>query len=165
MILKWRKRNYYIVHREWPYKNIKPRIIIEKYMENDDKTELKDYKFMCFNGKVRCSFVCSDRYGKDGLKVDFYDLEWNKMPFQRHYPNSKKDIPKPKNYDLMIKLAEKLSSGIPFLRVDFYEINGKVYFGELTFFPGSGFEEFTPEEYDRMLGDMLELPKEKRVEK
>ena len=84
------------------------------------------------------------------------------MPFQRHYPNSNQDIPKPRKYELMIELAEKLSEGIPFVRVDFYEINGKVYFGELTFFPGSGFEEFTPEKYDRILGDMLELPKEKR---
>lgn len=151
------KRNYYYTGREWPYKNIKPRIIIEKYME--DSEDPKDYKFMCFNGKVKCSFVCSDRRGKDGLKVDFYDLQWNKMPFQRHYPNSKIDIPKPKNYALMIDLAEKLSKEIPFLRVDFYEFNDKVYFGELTFFPGSGFEEFTPSEYDEILGNMLELPK------
>lgn len=159
------KRNYYNVGREWPYKNVKPRIIVEKYMEDKAQEELKDYKFMSFNGKVKCSFVCSDRYGEDGLKVDFYDLEWNKMPFQRHYPNSKENIQKPKNYELMIQLAEKLSNGIPFVRVDFYEINGKVYFGELTFFPGSGFEEFTPEKYDRILGDMLELPKKKREEK
>ena len=161
-INRWLKRKYYYVHKEWPYKNIKPRIIIEKYMEDSAQYELKDYKFMCFNGKVKCSFVCSDRYGEGGLKVDFYDLEWKKMPFQRHYPNSNQDIPKPRKYELMIELAEKLSEGIPFVRVDFYEINGKVYFGELTFFPGSGFEEFTPEKYDRILGDMLELPKEKR---
>lgn len=159
------KKNYYKYNKEWPYKNVKPRIIIEKYMEDKAQEELKDYKFMSFNGKVKCSFVCSDRYGEDGLKVDFYDLEWNKMPFQRHYPNSKENIQKPKNYELMIQLAEKLSNGIPFVRVDFYEINGKVYFGELTFFPGSGFEEFTPEKYDRILGDMLELPKKKREEK
>ena len=159
------KRNYYNAGREWPYKNVKPRIIIEKYMQDGIQDELMDYKFMCFNGKVKCSFVCSERYEKDGLKVDFYDLNWNKMPFQRHYPNSNKDIPKPKNYELMIQLAEKLSKEIPFVTVDFYEINGKVYFGELTFFPGSGFEEFTPEKYDKILGDMLELPKEKREEK
>lgn len=159
------KRNYYNYNKEWPYKNIKPRIIIEKYMKDEKQNELKDYKFMCFNGKVKCSFVCSDRYENGGLKVDFYDLQWKKMPFQRHYPNSNKDIPKPKNYELMINLAEKLSKDIPFVRVDFYEIDEKVYFGELTFFPGSGFEKFTPEKYDKILGDMLELPKEKRVEK
>lgn len=155
---KWLKRKYYYFHREWPYKNIKPRIIIEEYMkDNTKKDELKDYKFMCFNGKVKCAFVCSDRYEKDGLKVDFYDLEWRKMPFQRHYPNSKENIPKPKNYELMIELAEKLAKGITFIRVDFYEINERVFFGELTFFPGSGFEEFTPEEYDEFLGEMLDL--------
>lgn len=156
---KWLKRNYYYVHREWPYKNIKPRLIIEKYMKEENKEELTDYKFMCFNGKVKCSFVCLDRYSKDGLKVDFYDINWKKLPFSRHYPNSDIIIPKPHNYELMINLAEKLSKGIPFVRVDFYEINGKVYFGELTFYPGSGFEEFKPEKFDKILGDLIKLPK------
>ena len=159
------KKNYYNYSKEWPYKNVKPRIIIEKYMSNGNENELKDYKFMCFKGKVKCSFVCSDRNNEKGLKVDFYDLNWEKMPFERHYPNSNKDIPRPQNYELMIKLAESLAKNIPFVRVDFYEVNKKVYFGEMTFFPGSGFEEFTPEKYDKILGDMLELPKEKREEK
>ena len=134
-------------------------------MQDRGEDELKDYKLMCFNGKVKCSFVCSDRYNNKGLKVDFFDINWNKMPFERKYPNSTQKIQKPINYELMIEFAEKLSRNIPFLRVDFYEINGKIYFGELTFFPGSGFEEFRPEKYDRILGDMLELPKEKREEK
>lgn len=155
------KNNYYYIGREWPYKNVKPKIIAEKYMKEDKKEELTDFKFMCFNGKVKCSFVCLDRYSKDGLKIDFYDLSWQKMPFSRHYPNSNQILPKPQNYDLMINLAERLSIGIPFVRVDFYEIKGKVYFGELTFYPGSGFEEFEPEKYDRILGDWLILPKEK----
>lgn len=155
---KWLKRKYYYLHREWPYKNVKPRIIIEKYMKNKEDTVLKDYKFMCFNGKVKCSFVCSNRNSKIGLNVDFYDLNWNKMPFERHYPNSNSVIEKPINYDLMIELAEKLSKNIPFVRVDFYEVDKKLYFGELTFYPGAGFEEFNPEEYDKKLGGMLELP-------
>ena len=87
-VIKNLKRNFYLAGREWPYKNIKPRIIIEKYMQNKDEDELKDYKLMCFNGKVRCSFVCSDRYNNKGLKVDFFDINWNKMPFERKYPNS-----------------------------------------------------------------------------
>lgn len=161
-VIKNLKRNFYLAGREWPYKNIKPRIIIEKYMQNKDEDELKDYKLMCFNGKVRCSFVCSDRYNNKGLKVDFFDINWNKMPFERKYPNSTQKIQKPQNYELMIELAESLAKNIPFVRVDFYEVNKKVYFGEMTFFPGSGFEEFTPEKYDKILGDMLELPKEKR---
>ena len=159
------RKNYYYATREWPYKNIKPRIIVEKYLENKNKEELIDYKFMCFNGKVKCSFVCLDRRAHGGLKVDFYDLNWKKMPFQRHYPNSKKILPKPQNYELMLELAEKLAMEIPFVRVDFYEINGKVYFGELTFFPGAGLEEFTPQEYDKRLGDLLDLSLIERKER
>lgn len=153
------KQNYFYAGREWPYKNVKPRIIIEEYINSKDKTELIDYKFMCFNGKVECSFVCLDRGSKEGLKVDFYDLEWKKMPFERHYPNSDREIEKPKNYDLMINLAERLAQKMNFVRVDFYEVDGKIYFGELTFFPGSGFEEFRPEKYDTILGELLKMPK------
>ena len=159
------KKNYYYYSKEWPYKNVKPRIIIEKYLKDDKEEDLKDYKFMCFGGKVKCSFVCLNRNSEKGLHINFYDLDWNKMPFKRHYPNSNTVVPKPINYELMIKLAEKLAKDIPFVRVDFYEVNGNVYFGELTFYPGSGMEEFEPEEYDKILGDMLMLPTNKVGEK
>lgn len=155
------KKNYYYEWREWPYKNIKPRIIAEKYMKDQNNDNLLDYKFMCFNGKVKCIFICSDRYSDSGLKVTFFNKNWNKMPFERHYPSSNKLIPKPLNYELMIELAEKLSKGVPFLRVDFYEVNGKIYFGELTFYPGSGVEEFTPIEWDYILGSWIQLPEKK----
>lgn len=151
------KRKYYYVHREWPYKNVKPRIIAEKYMSNDNGEDLNDYKLMCFNGQVKATFVCSDRFSEDGLKVTFYDTNWKRMPFERHYPASKTDIARPKTYDEMLILAEKLAFQIPFVRVDFYEVHGRVYFGELTFFPGSGYEEFTPEEWDKKLGDWINL--------
>lgn len=151
------KRKYYYVHREWPYKNVKPRIIAEKYMSNDNGEDLNDYKLMCFNGQVKATFVCSDRFSEDGLKVTFYDTNWKRMPFERHYPASKTDIARPKTYDEMLILAEKLAFQIPFVRVDFYEVYGRVYFGELTFFPGSGYEEFTPEEWDKKLGDWINL--------
>lgn len=150
-------RNFYWVSREWPYKDVKPRIIAEEYLTSDEDGDLKDYKFMCFNGEAKCSFVCSDRFSNEGLKVTFYDREWKKLPFERHYPKSNKDIAKPQNYELMIQLAERLSSNIPFVRVDFYEANEKVYFGEMTFFPGSGLEEFTPKEWDYKLGEMIDL--------
>lgn len=153
---KWLNRNYYYSGREWPYKSIKPRIIIEEYMEDKNTKDLLDYKLMCFNGKVKCSFVCSNR--KKELYVDFYDLNWNKMPFERHYKNSKKIITEPRNYKLMIELSEKLAKNIPFIRADWYEINERLYFGELTFYPGSGFEEFKPEKWDEILGQMIELP-------
>lgn len=155
---KWLKRKYYFLHREWPYKNVKPRIIAETYIENKEEIGLKDYKFMCFNGKVKCSFVCTNRNSKQGLSVDFFDLNWEKMPFTRHYPNSGEHINKPINYNQMLQLAEKLARNIPFVRVDFYEVNRKIYFGELTFYPGAGFEEFSPEKYDRILGEWLDLP-------
>ena len=155
---KWLKRKYYFLHREWPYKNVKPRIIAETYIENKEEIGLKDYKFMCFNGKVKCSFVCTNRNSKQGLSVDFFDLNWKKMPFTRHYPNSGEHINKPINYNQMLQLAEKLAKNIPFVRVDFYEVNRKIYFGELTFYPGAGFEEFSPEKYDRVLGEWLDLP-------
>lgn len=164
-INKFLRKNYYYEGREWPYKNVKPRIIIEKFMQDENKQELKDYKLMCFNGKVKCIFVCSNRDTEIGLNIDIFDTNWNKMLFGRiNHPNSKIPIAKPYNLDKMIMLAEKLSKDISFIRVDFYEINGKIYFGELTFYPAAGFEKFEPEEYDKILGDILELPKTKTGE-
>ena len=154
------KRNYYYVHREWPYKNVKPLIIIEKFMETKDN-DLTDYKFMCFNGKPEIIFTCTERFSGNGLKVTFFDPKWHKLPFERYYPQSKEKIPKPKNLNKMLELAKILSKDIPFVRVDFYEINNKIYFSELTFYPGSGYETFTPEVWDYKLGDMLELPQER----
>ncbi|MEC1760392.1 ATP-grasp fold amidoligase family protein [Schinkia azotoformans] len=152
------RKNYYWSWREWPYKSIRPRIICEELLIEESGNELLDYKFMSFNGNVKCSFVCLNRKSPTGLNVDFYDMEWNPMPFERHYPSSGKKIAKPKNFDKMVKLAEKLSKGMPFIRVDFYEVNGRVYFGELTLYPGSGFEEFTPDSYDELLGNWISLP-------
>lgn len=152
--------NYYYLWREWPYKNIKARIIAEKYIDTGNESELLDYKLMCFNGKVKCTFVCSDRQKKD-LKVTFYDMNWNVMPFERHYPKSNEPIDRPVKFSEMVRLAEYLAENLPFVRVDFYEINHKIYFGELTFFPGSGLEGFTPEEWDCKLGEWLTLPNRK----
>ena len=152
------RRNMFWWGREWPYKDVKPRIIAEQYMEDADTAELRDYKFMCFDGEVRCSFICSDRFSDAGLHVTFFDKEWNVLPFERHYPSRKDGLPKPHNYEKMVELAEKLSKDIPFVRVDFYEVGGEIYFGELTFYPGCGFEEFTPEEWDYTLGEWIKLP-------
>ncbi len=153
------KQNFYYHTREWPYKNVKPRVIAEQYMADSTKNQdLLDYKFMCFNGEVKCSFVCSDRFSEKELHVTFFDREWRIMPFERKYPRRREGFPKPLNYNKMLKLAEKLSVGIPFLRVDFYEVDGKIYFGELTFFPGSGMEKFSPEEWDYTLGSWIQLP-------
>lgn len=151
-------RNYFYAGREWPYKNVKPKIMAEPYMKDADRDYLVDYKLMCFNGKVKCSFVVTDRFTKGGLKVTFFDRNWERLPFERHYPSSHEIIAKPVLYEQMVFLAEKLSENIPFVRVDFYEINGQIYFGELTLSPGGGFEEFRPVEWDRRLGDWLILP-------
>lgn len=159
------KQDYYLRSREWPYKNVPRKIIAEKLMTEEDGSDLKDYKFMCFMGTVKCSFVCSERFSGKGLHVTFFDKEWNVMPFERHYPYVKEGIRKPKKYEKMIELSEKLAKGIPFVRVDFYEINGKIYFGELTFYPGSGYEEFTPDSWDKKFGDWLTLPEKKTEER
>lgn len=151
------KRNFYWIGREWPYKFVKPRILAEKYMLDNENSELIDYKFMCFNGKVKTVFTCSERYSEDGLKVTFYDRRWKRLPFKRHYPSSKSDLSCPSSYNEMMSYAEILSKDISFLRVDFYEIKGRPYFGELTFYPGDGFEEFTPDEWDYKLGSWLNL--------
>ncbi len=153
------KRNFYLMLREYPYKNVKPKIICEKYMEDKKVKEIYDYKFMCSNGKVKFSYVSSNRFLESGMCMDFYDINWNRLPFYREYKNSTNGVAKPKTYNKMIELAEKLSSTIPFVRVDFYEINGKIYFGEFTFYPGSGIEKFTPDKYDKIMGDMIDLSK------
>jgi glycosyltransferase len=155
------KRDYYMLHREWPYKNIQRRIIAEDYM-SDNSGELTDYKLMCFDGLCKCIFTCTDRYSKSGLKVTFYDTKWNILPFERHYKSLKKPEKKPEKLDEMIMLAEKLSQNIPFVRIDFYVINKEIFFGEITFYPGSGFEEFTPFKWDEILGSWIKLPQVKR---
>ena len=152
------KQDYYLTSREWPYKNVPRKIICEQYMD-DGSGELKDYKFMCFDGEVKCSFVCSDRFNTNGLRVTFYDNDWKMMPFERHYPRATTPHPRPLRFEEMKELAAKLSKGMPFVRVDFYEIQGKPYFGELTFYPGSGFEEFSPESWDYTLGSYINLGK------
>lgn len=155
-INKHLKKNYYNNFREWPYKNVKPRIIVEKYMQ-DNFTELQDYKFFCFNGKPYMILVCSNRNG-NYKNTDFFDTDWKKLNLTRaNYQNSKEKIVKPQKLEKMVEIAEKLSQNTHFLRVDLYEINGKVYFGELTFFPSSGFEGFKPEIYDNKLGNLITL--------
>lgn len=155
-------RNFYLMLREYPYKNVKPRIICEQYMEDIETKDIADYKFMCSNGKVKFLFVATNRFYKSGMCMDFYDINWRRFPFKRKYQNSLHGIKKPKNYSTMLELSEKLSKNIPFVRVDLYEINGKIYFGEFTFYPGSGIEKFTPKEYDKIIGDMIDLTKVKK---
>jgi hypothetical protein len=154
------KQNYFYSGREMPYKQVKPIIIAEKYMVDESGSELKDYKFFCFNGEPKVMFVASDRFAD--IKFDFYDMDFNWLPFSTgiHLTTQKK-IVKTEAHKRMINLSAKLSQGIPHVRVDFYNINGKIYFGEFTFHHDGGIVKFYPEEWDRKLGDMIVLPFEK----
>ena len=155
------KTNYYYGGREWVYKDIKPKIIIEKYMEDNKKGELSDYKFFCFNGKVQFFKIDFDRFENHG--ANYYDLDKNILKFgeKAYPPNYNKKIIMPKNIDKMVELAEKLAKNILFVRIDFYNIKGKIYFGEITFYPFGGFGKFIPEEWDYKIGEMLKLPQKK----
>ena len=149
------KKNYYYLNREWPYKNVIPRIIAEKYMVPTDQKELIDYKFFCFKGLPEMILVCSER--NTNLKKTFFDKDWNFIDLSEGKHGIDKNIPKPLNLELMIELAKKLAKNTKFIRIDFYEIDKKVYFGEFTFFPNAGFEKFNPEKYDKLLGDKIEF--------
>lgn len=152
------KVNYYYQNREWPYKQVKPRIIAEQYMVDESGYELKDYKFFCFDGEVKLLFIASDRGLKtEETKFDFFDTEFNHLPFLNGHPNSTKKIAKPKGFEKMKEIAAKLSQGEPHLRVDLYDINGKIYFGELTFYHWSGMTPFEPIEWDYKLGKLINL--------
>lgn len=153
------KLNFYYTGREWPYKDVKPRIIAEKYMEDAETSELRDYKFFCFDGAVKAMFIASDRQNpNEETKFDFFDVDFNHLNFRNGHPNAKRLPDKPKNYEKMIRLAESLSVGIPHVRVDFYEVGEKVYFGEMTFSHWSGMKPFEPEVWDRIFGDWISLP-------
>ena len=150
-------RSYYSLNREWPYKNVTPRIIAEQYME-DETGELRDYKFFCFNGEVKALFIASDRTKKEQTKFDFFDENFNHLPFTNGHPNSSKEIRKPEGFEQMKIIASKLSQNIPHVRVDLYSVRGKIYFGELTFYHWSGFTPFVPQEWDNRFGEFIKLP-------
>ena len=153
------KQNFYYIGREWPYKNVKPRVIAEEYIEDHRDGELRDYKFFCFNGEPKVMFVASDRaMGK--TKFDYYNLDFDHLDIMQKYPNASTPRRKPDTFDEMIKLSRILSKGFAHVRVDFYEVDGKIYFGELTFYHFSGFMPFRPTEWDKKFGDWIKLPEE-----
>lgn len=153
------KRRYYLNTREWPYKDVKPRIIAEQYMVDESGCELKDYKFFVFNGVMQAMFIVRGRNSDGETYSDFFDREFRHLPLTSGHPNSPHPIEKPEGFEEMIRLAEKLGKGIPQARIDFYNINGKIYFGEITFFHWSGLMHFQPEEWDVRFGEWLELPR------
>lgn len=143
--------------REYPYYNVVPRIIAEEFIKTNDD-ELSDYKIFCFNGEPKFLFVGTERQKKGTeVKFDFFDTEFNHLPIRNGHENSSHQIPRPKNFEEMLEIAKKLSAGFPHVRVDLYNVNGKIYFGEMTFFHFAGFVPFEPEEWDEKFGEFLKL--------
>ncbi len=154
---KWLRKRHYYHGREWAYKNIKPRIICEKYLKNEEFGELIDYKFYCFSGKADVVFACAGRFSEEGVGYNAYDMDWNKVNVHKGKPGVDIKFNKPKNFDEMKEIAEILAGDYPFIRVDLYSVEGKTVFGELTFYPDSGIIPFTPDEYNYYLGDLFKI--------
>ncbi len=156
---KWLKKNPFWTNREYPYKNVKPRIIAEQYMTNDGLSqELTDYKFFCFDGNADCVMVCLERHLND-TKFYFFDKDWNflRLNIRGIEAPDNFTIPKPKTMDKMFEIASKLSQGMKYVRIDLYEIRNRVYFGEYTFFPDSGLDKNILKETDIKFGKSLKI--------
>ncbi|WP_439033487.1 ATP-grasp fold amidoligase family protein [Bacillus paranthracis] len=154
------KRNFYYHGREWPYKNVKPRIICEKFMVDESGIELKDYKIFCFLGEPKIIQVDYNRF--EGHKRNLYDADWNYVSSSiKHPTDPERLIEKPEKLEEMLQLARILSKEYYHVRVDFYSIKDKIYFGEMTFYHGSGYEKFEPEEFGYKMGSWLQLPTDK----
>lgn len=154
------KRNFFWAAREWPYKNVTRKIICEKYMVDESGTELKDYKFFCFDGVCKAIFIATDR-GVD-TRFDFFDRDFNHLPVTNGHPNADHIPNRPQNLDQMIEIAETLSKDIPQVRVDLYNVNGQILFGEMTFFHWGGKKPFNPDSFDTWLGSFIKLPTERK---
>lgn len=151
------KQDYYLTGREWPYKDVPRKIVAEKYME-DASGELRDYKFYCFNGVMKFVMINSDRNTPKPTRADYFDRNFNWLDFTWGYSHAEVQPQKPEQFEKMVAIAEKLAAGLPHIRIDLYECNGQIYFGELTFFDGGGFDKIEPVEWDYKIGDMLKLP-------
>ncbi len=149
------RRNFWICDREWVYKGVKPRIIAETYIGDD----IRDYKFFCFGGRPEVMYVASDRSSaSEETKYDFFDMEYRRLDIRNVHPNSAVPPERPQSFGEMKSLAAKLSQGIPQVRVDFYEVEGRVLFGEYTFYHGGGLEPFEPDSADEWMGGFFKLP-------
>lgn len=151
------KQNLYTSSREWPYRDVRPRIFAEPYME-DEHGELRDYKFFCFNGKCRMLFVATERQTREEPFFNFFDEKYQPLPFRQGHPVNPVIPAKPDGFDKMVRIAEQLSEGLPHVRMDMYEIKGKVYFGEYTFYHFGGVVPFVPAEWDEKIGSWLTIP-------
>ena len=155
------KRNFYYQFREWPYKNVPPRIIAEPYVEDQKCAELRDYKFYTFGGEPKYLLLATNRQCKDKpLCIDYFDMDFCHLPLKDYdHPNNEYEAPhKPQNFDKMKELARILAKDIPHIRIDFYEANGKVLFGEMTFFDQGGFLKIQPDLWEKEWGNLIKLP-------
>lgn len=148
------KRDFYYAGREWPYKDIPHRIIADKYLNDHTGTELRDYKFWCFNGKPLYMYITIKG---ENVYENFYDMEFKPALINHGFPRHQPEFEKPKCFDLMKELATKLSQGLPFVRVDFFQVDNRVYFGEFTFFDWGGKRAFTEYDTDLYLGSLINL--------
>jgi hypothetical protein len=151
------KQNFFYIGREPHYRGIPPRIIAEPYIEDRTRGQLLDYKFFCFDGEVKAMFIASDR-ASGNVKFDYFAADFTPLDIRQPYPNSSVPPARPERYEEMLDISRKLSKGHPHVRVDLYEVDGRVYFGELTFFHFSGFAPFTPPKWDEIWGGWLNLP-------
>lgn len=150
-------RNTYLIGREWPYKKVKKCVFAEKYMEDSQLRELRDYKFYCFNGEPKVMLIALDR-ASGTTKMNYYDMDFNQLDLHQGHPHTASPIEKPKCFEEMKQIVTKLSQDMPTVRMDLYEVNGKVYFGEFTFFDSGGTGSFYPRKWDKIFGDWIELP-------
>jgi hypothetical protein len=160
---RWLKTEYFYYGREWAYKNIKPRLICEKYLQNEESDDLMDYKFYCYNNKPEVLFVCTGRFSPEGVRQNYYDMNWNRIYVCKGRPCSELEIEKPATFDAMRSVAESLCEGFPFVRVDLYSEKDRIIFGELTFYPDNGWMPFTPDRYNYFFGDFFVLPEKKHT--
>lgn len=151
------KRDTSIPGREWPYRDVKRCVFAEQYLE-DASGELRDYKFFCFNGVVKYLFIATERQSGGEVKFNYFDADFNALDIVQRHPMSDKKIEKPAMFEQMKKIAAKLSEGLPEVRVDLYEVNGRIYFGEYTFFHHGGIAPFHPDKWDLIWGENIILP-------
>lgn len=155
-LTKHLKFKHYYLTREWPYKDVPPRIIAEELLVDNNKGDIWDYKFYCFDGVPKVMLIATDR-SKGDVRFDYFDMDFNQIELQQGGEKSCRVFEKPVNFDLMIELASNLSKNLPHVRVDFYDINGKILFGEMTFFDSGGMAEFEPEKWDYTFGSWIDL--------
>lgn len=147
-------KNHYWLYREWPYKNIKPRILIEQLLDDKTGRELRDYKFWCFNGVPKIMYITNK--GKT-IEENFYDMDFRPVNINHGFPRTVPEYSKPKEFEEMKELASKLSKGLPFVRIDFFDVNNRVYFGEYTFYDWGGFQPFEDPFWENTLGSWINL--------